>query len=105
MQPHHFWAIGKQIKGTICDFPARLLTPDERALVAEWLASAGDIVDAYVSNRRVDDPALYRRIVIVLKPESRPAHLVHAPPVGTSGLYFRWADEQRSSGFVPFGLH
>ena len=68
------------MKGTIRDFPARLLTPDERASVAEWIASAGDIVEAYVSNRRVDDPALYHRIVIVLKPEDGPAHLVHAPP-------------------------
>jgi hypothetical protein len=68
------------MKGAIRDFPARLLTPDERALVAEWIAGAGDIDEAYVSNRRVDDPALYHRIVIVLKPEDGPAHLVHSPP-------------------------
>jgi hypothetical protein len=80
MRPLHFWAIGKQMKGTIRDFPARLLTPDERALVAEWIAGAGDIAEAYVSNRRVDDPALYHRIVIVTKADDGPSHLVHAPP-------------------------
>ena len=68
------------MKGAIRDFPARILTPDERALVAEWIACAGDIAEAYVSNRRVDDPALYHRIVIVANPEDGPAHLVHAPP-------------------------
>ena len=68
------------MKGAIRDFPARLLTPYERASVAEWIANAGDIVEAYVSNRRVDDPALYHKIVIVLKPEDGPAHLVHSPP-------------------------
>ena len=61
-------------------FPPRPLTPDERALVAEWLALAGDIADTYVSNRRSDDPALYRRIVIVSKPDEGPSHLIHAPP-------------------------
>jgi hypothetical protein len=60
-------------------FPARLLTPDEHALLAEWLSAAGDIAEAYVSNRRGDDPAYYRRIIIVTKPEEGPSHLVHAP--------------------------
>jgi hypothetical protein len=65
------------MKDVIRHLPARLLTPDERALVDEWVAGAGDITEAYVSNRRADDPALYRRIVIVTKPDG-PAHLVHA---------------------------
>ncbi len=60
-------------------FPARPLTPDERALVAEWLASAGDIAATYVSSRRSDDPAHYRRIVVVTKPDEGPSHFVHAP--------------------------
>jgi hypothetical protein len=60
-------------------FPARPPTPDGRALVAEWLASVGDIAATYVSNRLGDDPAHYRRIVIVTKPDEGPSHLVHAP--------------------------
>ena len=60
-------------------FPARPLTPDERPLVAEWFASAGDVAATYVSSRRGDDPAHYRRIVIVTKPDEGPSHLVHAP--------------------------
>ena len=60
-------------------FPARPLTPGEHALVAEWLATAGDIAAAYASNRRADDPAHYRRIIIVTKPDDGPSHLVHAP--------------------------
>ena len=67
------------MKDMIRDLPARLLAPDERALVAEWLSGAGDITEAYVSDRRGDDPALYHRIVIVTKPEAGPTHLVHAP--------------------------
>jgi hypothetical protein len=63
----------------IRDLPARLLAPDERTLVAEWLSGAGDIAEAYVSNRRGDDPALYHRIVIVVEPADGPAYLVHAP--------------------------
>jgi hypothetical protein len=64
---------------SIRHFPARLLTPDEHALLAEWLSAAGDIASAYVSNRRGDDPAYYRRIVIVTRPDEGPSHLIHAP--------------------------
>jgi hypothetical protein len=67
------------MRNAISYFPARPLMPDERALVAEWLASVGDIAATYVSSRRGDDPALYRRIVIVTKPDEGPSHLVHAP--------------------------
>ena len=73
-----FCVTRKQMKGVIRDFPARLLTPEERALVAEWIAGAGDIAEAYVSNRRADDPALHHRIVIVTKAGDGPSHLVHA---------------------------
>jgi hypothetical protein len=67
------------MREAIRHFPARPLTPDERALVAEWLAAAGDIVSAYVSNRRTDDPAHQHRIVIATKPDQGPSHFVHAP--------------------------
>lgn len=60
-------------------FLARLLAPDEHALLARWLAAAQDVAEAYVSNRRDDDPVLYRRIVIVTRPSEGPSHLVHAP--------------------------
>jgi hypothetical protein len=61
-------------------FPARPPTPNERTIVAEWLAAAGDVAFAYVSSRREDDPALLHRIVIGAGPDHRPSHLVHAPP-------------------------
>jgi hypothetical protein len=59
--------------------PARSLTPDERALVAEWFATAGDVSLAYVSNRSGDDPTLLHRIVIVMKTGDGPSHIVYAP--------------------------
>jgi hypothetical protein len=59
-------------------YPVRPLTPDERALVAEWFASAGDVVSAYVSNRRGDDPAIYHRVVISTLPDGSPSHLIQA---------------------------
>ena len=76
------------MKDVIRDFPARLLTPDERALVAEWIACAGDIAEAYVSNRRVDDPALYHRIVIVTNPEAGRRPCPRANPVGNLDRLF-----------------
>jgi hypothetical protein len=60
-------------------FPARPLTPTERGLVAQWLAGAGDVATAYISNRRTDDPALHHRIVVFTEVDDGPTHLVHAP--------------------------
>jgi hypothetical protein len=67
-------------------FPARALDRDESALVDEWLALAGDISIAYVSQRRSDDPRLYRRIVIIAGPTDRPSHIVHAPSGASAWL-------------------
>ena len=77
MAPRTRWASSNE--DAIRHFAARLLTPDEHALVAEWLAAAGDIASAYVSARLSDDPAYYRKVVIVTRPDEEPSHLVHAP--------------------------
>jgi len=60
-------------------FPARPLRPDERELVAEWLVAAGDVSSAYVSERRSDDPAIYRRIAISADGDGAFTHLIHSP--------------------------
>jgi hypothetical protein len=60
-------------------FPPRPLNPDERELVTGWLAAAGDVASAYVSERRSDDPALFHRIVVALGPGTAPDYVVHAP--------------------------
>jgi hypothetical protein len=60
-------------------FPARRPTPDERAVLAEWLAVAGDVALAYVSSRQSDDPALKHRIVIISPESGEPSHVVFAP--------------------------
>jgi hypothetical protein len=59
--------------------PARPLDAEERALLAEWLGKALDIPSAYFSERRSDDPAIYRRIVITEGPDDQVAHLIHCP--------------------------
>jgi hypothetical protein len=60
-------------------FPPRPLNPDERAQVNTWLAATCSVASAFVSERRSDDPALYRRIVITIGPERTPSYLIHAP--------------------------
>ncbi len=57
-------------------FPPRLLRPEERALVAEWLAAAEDVALAYVSSRQSDDPGTYRRIVIKIEEDEEPSYIV-----------------------------
>ena len=63
----------------LLNLPPRRLTQEETSLVAEWLSLAQDISLAYVSARRMDDPATYHRVVISDAPDNKPTHLVHAP--------------------------
>jgi hypothetical protein len=58
-------------------FPARDLKPGERTVLAKWLGRAGDI--ALACERRSNDPALFRRIVIIRRHGYPPSHLIHAP--------------------------
>jgi|ERR1700733_7085833 hypothetical protein len=59
-------------------FPARPLTAEERKVLRSWV-SAVDGFSAFVSERRADDPAIYRRIVISGRGTKRHTYLVHAP--------------------------
>ena len=59
-------------------FPARPPTPAERAVLAEWLAAAGDVALAYVSSRQNDDPALKHRIVVISPDSGEPSHVAFA---------------------------
>jgi hypothetical protein len=54
--------------------PARLLTPDERALVAEWFETTGDVASAHVSSRRSDDPDFLHRVLVVTGPDDPARH-------------------------------
>jgi len=63
---------------TIGHLPARKLTPDERALLTDWFAMAGDIASAYVVQRRDDNPDLMNRIIIATNIDDTPSHIVYA---------------------------
>jgi hypothetical protein len=68
----------RRMSNEVRHFPARLMTPYEQALVADWLATAGDITLAYISKRSNDDPSLHRRIVIRAGTDDAPSHIVYA---------------------------
>ena len=67
------------MRNLIRHLPARLLTPDERAVFAEWFAAVGDMASAYVSSRAGDDPVLQHRIVVIARKGDEPSHVVYAP--------------------------
>src|ERR1700759_5456509 len=60
-------------------YPPRPLTPKERDLVDGWLNLAGDVAIAYASERRTDDPAMYRRVGSAAGAGDQPTHLVSCP--------------------------
>jgi hypothetical protein len=59
-------------------YPARAPTDGEREILRGWIATA-DRFFAFVSERRGDDPSIYRRIVIAHRRTKQHAYLVHAP--------------------------
>ncbi len=64
-------------------FPPRPVSQWERAVLAEWFAAtqlhSQGVAAAYVSESRGDDPMMYGRIVVTVRPSNEPAHLVYSP--------------------------
>jgi hypothetical protein len=60
-------------------FPARALRQDDRELFNVWLKEQAYSVSGYISDRRSDDPALYRKVVIAAQEGASPTHLVWSP--------------------------
>ena len=58
-------------------FPPRLLTDGEREILLGWIGAAADFT-AFVSERRSDDPAIYRRIVVCRRVDNRRLYLIHS---------------------------
>ena len=75
-------------------FPPRSLGDGERETVRQWRAGTTDIAAAYASERRGDDPAHYRRIVIVETGQQQPSFLVHCPEGTNAWLVTTLGDDR-----------
>jgi hypothetical protein len=68
-----------QIASTVLlTFPPRPLTDWEHETL-RGLVEAVDGFTAFVSERRSDDPAIYRRIVVIRRRTKQHAYTIHAP--------------------------
>jgi hypothetical protein len=59
-------------------FPPRPLTEGERDIVRAWAAEVDDVF-AFVSERRSDDPTIYRRIVISRNSTGQRLYFIRPP--------------------------
>jgi hypothetical protein len=66
-------------------FPPRPLTHGEREIVRQWATRADDVF-AFVSERRSDDPTIYRRIVISRSSTGQRLYLIRPPQGNDSWL-------------------
>lgn len=66
-------------------FPPRPLSQNEREIVRAW-ANEADDVSAFVSERRSDDPTVYRRIVISRASTGQRLYLIRPPQGNDSWL-------------------
>ena len=71
----------------ILTFPPRPVSQWERTVLADWFGITEikglGIAQAYVSERRGDDPMIVGRIVIVERPSKEPTHLIYSPAGST----------------------
>ena len=74
----------------ILTFPPRPIAPRDRALLHEWFEAAqrqgSNVIAAYVSERRGDDPMIAGRIAIVVSSNPfvrEPTHLAYSPAGST----------------------
>jgi hypothetical protein len=87
------------IENVLEEHPPRLVTADERQLVRDW-ADATGVLSAFVSERRTDDPGIYRRIVVFRRVTKRHLYLVHCPH-GSSCWIVLSAVERENLGYFP----
>jgi len=74
-------------------FPPRPLTDGERAILLGWSMAAKDF-SAFVSERRSDDPAVYRRIVISRRSGNRRLYLIHSHQNSDHWIMVSAADQE-----------
>ncbi len=72
-----FQTMDRQVDNVQRIFPPRLLTDGEREILLDWIGAATEFV-AFVSERRSDDPAIYRRIVVSRRADNRRLYLIHS---------------------------
>ena len=87
------------LDNVLLTFPPRPLTDGERQVLQDWATEHDDLI-AFVSERRSDDPALYRRIVIARRATHQRLYLVHCPN-GAPFWIVRSATEAEDIGRFP----
>lgn len=66
------------LENVLLTFPPRPITDGERQLLLDWIATTDDF-SVFVSQRRCDDPAIYRRIIVARRATKQRLYLVHSP--------------------------
>lgn len=87
------------LKNVLRTFPPRPITDGERQILLDWIGTTDDL-SAFVSERRSDDPAIYRRIVVMRRATRRHLYLVHSPKDSDCWIVVS-ATEQEDIGRFP----
>ncbi len=80
-------------------FPPRPLTDGEREILRSWERGVDDVF-AFVSERRSDDPAIYRRIVITRSSTGQRLYFIR-PPQGNDSWQVLSAKEGEDIARCP----
>jgi hypothetical protein len=82
-----FLKMDHQSKTALRTFPPRPLTEDERHVLLDWIKAAKGF-SAFVSERRSDDPEIYRRIVVSRRATKQHLYLIHSPTDSARWIVF-----------------
>ena len=91
--------MAETIDKSLCSFPPRPVTDGERQLLLDWVETNVDF-SAFVSERRSDDPAIYRRIVVLRRATRQRLYLIHCPQ-GSNWWMVSSAADRENVGFFP----
>ena len=79
-------------------FAPRGLSEGEREVLANWALATESFV-AFVSERRNDDPSIYRRIVVADRPSRQPRYLLHCPLASNWWIMLAAANKEQVGNF------
>ena len=83
----------------VCSFPPRPVTDGERQLLLDWIEASDDLT-AFVSERRTDDPGIYRHLVVLRRINRQRLYLIHCPQRSNWWTVLS-AAERENVGYFP----
>jgi hypothetical protein len=97
--PRRFTSMVDAVDNSVSTSPPRPVTDGERQILLDWVDATDDLA-AFVSERRSDDPGIFRRIVVHRRATKQRLYLIHCPQ-NSNWWVVTSAVERENVGYFP----